>query len=76
MSFDDRIDKLRERREALAQSVGMLLAGSEEQRKRTEEQGKNIDKMLRLVEIDADNIRSLARIAEAHDHRISGLGGS
>jgi hypothetical protein len=61
MSFDERIDKLRERREALSQSVEMLLASSEEQRKRVEGQGNNIDRMLRLVEVDAEHIRALAR---------------
>ena len=35
-----------------------------------------MDKILALVEIDAENIRALARIAEAHEHRINGLEGT
>jgi len=35
-----------------------------------------IDKLLVLVEKDAENIRGLARIAEIHEHRISGLEGA
>ena len=35
-----------------------------------------IDKILVLVEKDAENIRGLARIAEIHEHRISGLEGA
>jgi len=32
-------------------------------------QRKRIEALTRLVEMDAENIRSLARVAEAHEHR-------
>jgi hypothetical protein len=38
-------------------------------------QGEHIDRMLTLFEKDGESIRSLARIAEIHDRRISGLEG-
>jgi len=36
-------------------------------------QGEHIDRIIRLLEKDGEYIRSLARIAEMHDRRISGL---
>jgi hypothetical protein len=59
-----------ERLEALAQTVeilaGMQVAGE----RRAEKSDARIDKILTAVEQDGENIRSLARIAEAHEHRM------
>lgn len=40
-----------------------------------EKLGKRIDQIVAAVEKDAENIRALARIAEIHEHRLSGLEG-
>ena len=31
---------------------------------------ERIDRLARLLELDSENVRTLARIAEAHEHRI------
>jgi hypothetical protein len=64
----ERLDRLAGRHEALSQSLELLLIAS-----RT-----NTDNIAKLVEVtnrDADNIRALARIAELHDRRITGIEG-
>jgi len=40
---------------------------------RIEPMDKSIDSLLAAVEKDAENIRTLARIAEIHEHRLSDL---
>jgi len=56
---EERLDRLTERHEALTQSV-------ERMRLEGQEQNKRIDKILLALEKDSENIRALARIAEAH----------
>ena len=66
MTIDERIERLTERHEALTQSVELLLVATRE----------NTDHIRRLVEVtnpDAEDIRALARIAEIHDRRITGI---
>jgi hypothetical protein len=59
MTFEESIDRLKERHEALTQSVELLLAETRE---------------LRVVsEQDGENIRALARIAEIHERRLTDL---
>ncbi len=57
-----------ERHDALRESVELLLLESREHT-------KQIDKLTALVTIDAENIRALARIAEAHQSRLTDLEG-
>ncbi len=59
MDVEERLDRLTERHEALTQSV-------ERMRLEGQEQNKRIDKILLALEKDSENIRALARIAEAH----------
>jgi hypothetical protein len=33
--------------------------------------GREIEELRKLVQVDAENIRALARIAEIHEHRIT-----
>jgi len=40
---------------------------------RQEKSSKQIDDLTALIRIDAENIRSLARIAEAHENRLDRL---
>lgn len=61
MTFEERIDRLADRHEALTQSVEML--------------NRDIRELRAIVEIDAENIRRLAHIAEIHERRISDLEG-
>jgi methyl-accepting chemotaxis protein len=68
MDVDQRLERLVERHEALAQSVEML-------KDSIQEQSRNIDKVLAAAERDGENIRALARIAEIHEQRISDLEG-
>ena len=79
MTIDERLDRLTDRHEALTQSVELLLvetrelrAGQEAEHKKTDEQ---IRKITTAIELDAENIRALARIAESHERRLSDLEG-
>jgi hypothetical protein len=58
-----------ERPEALTQTVEILVEIQLASEKR-------IDKILDAVQQNGENIRSLARIAEAHEHRLDGLEGT
>jgi tagatose-1,6-bisphosphate aldolase len=75
MNIDERLERLVERHEALTQTVEHLAMQGEEQNKRIQAQGANIDKILLALEKDGENIRGLAHIAEIHEHRISELEG-
>jgi hypothetical protein len=63
MTIDERLEKLTERHEVLAQSMELA----------NHEWNARFSKLLGLVEIDAENIRSLARAAEAREHRLDNL---
>jgi len=62
MTIDERLEGLTERHEALAQSREILT--------------HDVRELRATVEIDAQNIRALARIAEIHEHRLADLEGS
>ena len=66
---------LDERLEALTMNLELALRAGEDQRLSIQEQTRNIQSLAALMAIDAENIRSLARIAEAHEHRLDQLGG-
>ena len=68
MTIDERLERLTERHEALAQGVGLL-------QNSIREQGANIDKVVAAIQEDAENIRALARIAQIHERRITELEG-
>ena len=59
---DERKPTIDERLEALVQTVE-LLAGMQR------ENDNQIAQLTRLIAQDGENIRALARIAEAHEHR-------
>ena len=73
MNIDERLARLAGRHEAFAQSVEMLNASFREQAARVD---GRLDKILAVLETDAENIRGLARIAEIHERRISHLEGN
>ena len=61
MNIDERLQRLTERHEALTQTVELLTA--------------DIRELKNAVQIDAENIRALARIAELHHQRLERLEG-
>ncbi len=68
MSIDERL-------EALTMSLELLSRDHEEERAKTKAQGLAIDKLTQLIQIDAENIRSLAKIAESHEARMDRIEG-
>jgi hypothetical protein len=75
MTIDERLERLTERHEALTQSVEILLAQSQEQ-------SRTIGRLLEHSQLhsdqlqqDGEHIRSLARIAEMHERRLTALEG-
>jgi hypothetical protein len=73
MDFDERMDRLTERHEALTQNVELLLHAQDRHDKQLDRleqmQAKNETLMAQVME----SISSLARIAHAHENRITGL---
>ncbi len=65
MSIDERLDRLTERHEALTQTVELMI----------HQQGEWWEKNQVLMTHVLESIDSLARIAHAHEPRISGLEG-
>jgi len=75
MTIEERLDRLTERHEALTQSVELLLVETRELRAGQEKNGEHLRVITRAIELDAENIRALARIAESHERRLSHLEG-
>ena len=74
MSFDDKIERLTERHEALTQSVELIRLQTDELARRNAEQSRTIDAILVAIHKDSENIARLARIAESHQHRLDAGG--
>ncbi len=66
MTIDERLEKLTERHEALAQSLE-IVAGMQR------ENEKSIAQLTTLMGQSLQSINQLARIAEAHEQRIDDL---
>lgn len=68
-----------ERLEALTMNLELAFRDIEEQRAATREASEKTDKRIndltRLIELDAENIRSLARVAQAHENRLDEIDG-
>jgi hypothetical protein len=78
MTIDDRLDRLTERHEALAQSIELMVAEGREQTERiralerlAQQDGERIQGLERVARQDGENIRALARIAEIHERRLT-----
>jgi hypothetical protein len=73
MTFEESMDRLKDRHEALTQSVELLFHAQDRHDKQLDRleqmQAKNETIMAQLME----TVGSLARIAQAHENRISGL---
>ena len=66
MTFEEKMDRLTERHEAMAMNLELMIRESETQR-------VNIDKLLLLSSQDGEHIRGLARIAELHNAKLESL---
>jgi hypothetical protein len=75
MNIDERLDKLTERHEASAQSMELVHHDIRDLLRTTEALERTTNSLVRTAEIDAENIRALARIAEIHDRRLTDLEG-
>jgi hypothetical protein len=67
-TIDERLDRLTERHEALTQTVELIAAMQRENEARFAQIAANQER-------DAEHINALVRIAEIHEHRLSGLEG-
>jgi hypothetical protein len=73
MDFDQRLDRLTERHEALAQTMELVV---HMQRKNEEAHQKNevlLEKSQVLIVQVIESVDSLARIAHAHERRITNI---
>jgi archaellum component FlaC len=61
MNIDERLETLTERHEALTQTVESITA--------------DLQTLKTLAQQDGENIRALARIAEIHEKRLTGIEG-
>jgi archaellum component FlaC len=61
MTIDERLEKLTGRHEALTQTVELITA--------------DLQTLKTLAQQDGENIRALARIAEIHEKRLTGIEG-
>ncbi len=68
MTIDERLERLTERHEALTQSVDLMRLEGQEQGKRIAEQGRNIDKIVALME-------SFTAVVQSHERRLTNLEG-
>ena len=75
MTFEERIERLTERHEALTQSVELMHVESVEHTKQIDKQTKEIELLLSKAERDGEHIRALVRIAEIHERRLTHLEG-
>lgn len=72
MNIDERLDRLAQRHEALAQSVEMMLAS---QREQAAEHNRRFKELTSLVDRVVGTVERLAEIAANHERRIEGLEG-
>jgi len=75
MGIDERLERLAERHEALAQSAEMLVVATRENSEQIRRNTENISKLIEVSNRDVVDIRALARIAESHERRLTNLEG-
>jgi hypothetical protein len=77
MTIDERLERLAERHEALAQSLELMAAMQQAEEKRAAERGaktdQRISRILDVVEKMAGGIDKLAAISHDHEQRIERL---
>jgi hypothetical protein len=75
MDFEQRMDALTARHEALTMNLELMGRDLETMREKSKRDGENIEKLLATAREDGENIRALARIADMHDRRLTNLEG-
>lgn len=75
MTIDERLEKLTERHEALAQSMELTHRDIQDLLQTTKAHSEQIQRHTEQLKTDAEHIRALVRIAEIHEHRLSNLEG-
>jgi hypothetical protein len=65
-----------ERLDALAMNLELMIHANEAQDRRIEKLTAAIEKLAEVSNRDGESISALARIAEAHEHRLENLEGS
>jgi hypothetical protein len=73
MTFEERIDRLTERHEALSQALELMYRDLQEQRLRSEKDGEHIHILAGIAKDTLDSIKRLESIAVAHNDRIERL---
>jgi peptidoglycan hydrolase CwlO-like protein len=68
MTTDERLDRLTERTQAIAESLELVVL-------EVRELSGNVKELGKYIQQDAENIRRLAHIAEIHQQRITHLEG-
>jgi hypothetical protein len=80
VTFDESLEKLKERHEALTQTVEIIAGMQKDNERRAAERSAEIDR--RFLETDRrmgqvlEAITQLGHIAESHDHRLDNLEGN
>lgn len=75
MTIDERLQFLLQSTESLHSTVSEMTEQMRMNREATDKNRVDIDKHTRQLEMDAENIRALARIAEAHQRRLDDIDG-
>jgi hypothetical protein len=68
MTIDERLDRLTERTEAIAESLELVVL-------QVRDVGEQVRALGTYIHQDAENIRALARVAEIHERRLTHLEG-
>jgi hypothetical protein len=76
MTFEERIEALRVRHEALTMNLELLSRDREKDNERIQSLLVASERLLTLAQQDGENIRALAHIAEIHDRRLTNLEGN
>jgi hypothetical protein len=75
MTVDERLDRLTERTEAIAESLDLVVLQVREPGTTVEAMTGQFSTLNALAKQDGENIRALARIAEIHERRLTHLEG-
>ena len=76
MTTDERIEKLVERHEALAQTVERLTHPGIQQGERLEKQGEHLERQSENIDKLTEQIRMLANVAASHEERLDTIEGN
>lgn len=67
---------IEERLEAITQTLELVAGMQRDSEKRMDRLTETVDKILVALKQDSENIAALARIAQAHEHRLERLEGN